>query len=92
MRKLNDMFHVDDQLRLVKTSNGEVVPEDEPLFVLRGRDSIAVDAIFLYLLRCKHRGVPKDRLDALKGVLREFLKYKMSHPEALKLPGITHGE
>lgn len=48
MRRVNEMFHVDDEGRLVKTSNNQPVPEDEPVFILRGRDNLSVPTLIHY--------------------------------------------
>lgn len=92
MRKLNDMYHISDTLQLVKTSNGQAVPEDEPLFVLRGRDVIAHLMIANYICLCSAHHVPEDRIEQLYGVLRDFITYHAKQPEAIKMPGVTHGK
>jgi hypothetical protein len=67
MRKLNEMFHIDGE-RLVKTSNNEPVPDDEPLFILRGRDVVALPGLLGYREECLEYGVPHARIAALDGV------------------------
>ena len=67
MRKLNGMFHIDGD-ELIKTSNGQPVPEDEPLFILRGRDLLAVTAIIAYREACAHIS-PPDRIEQLDPVI-----------------------
>jgi hypothetical protein len=87
MRKLNDMFHIEGE-RLVKTSNGQFVPEDEPLFILRGRDALAADAISHYIRNCTVAGTPPDRIQQLRAVLAKFDNYARNER---KIPGVTHG-
>lgn len=89
MRKLNDMFHIDGE-QLVKTSNGQPVPDDEPIFILRGRDSLASWTINKYIDACKDSGVPEDRLEALYQVLGKFSRFAIK--QSTKLPGVTHGK
>jgi hypothetical protein len=88
MRRLNEMFHIDGE-RLVKTSNGQPVPDDEPLFVLRARDHAAVPTLLAYIEECRRLGTPADRIDALVDVEREFFRYSVRG--AMKVPGSTHG-
>jgi hypothetical protein len=88
MRKLNDMFHIEGE-QLVKTSNGEPVPEDEPVFILRGRDMLAINAIVSYKWACEDCGVPTDRIAALREVEDRFREYRSRNKT--KLPGVTHG-
>ncbi len=85
MRAVNEMFHIDGE-RLVKTSNGQPIPDDEPVFILRGRDAVAADAIEYYSSLCHVAGTPQDRTDALDAVARRFRAYHIK-----KIPGSTHG-
>jgi hypothetical protein len=88
MRKLNDMFHIDGE-RLVKTSNGQPVPDDEPVFVLRARDQAAVPTLLAYIDECRKLGTPADRIEALVDVEREFFRFSIRG--TTKVPGTTHG-
>jgi hypothetical protein len=88
MRVLNEMYHIDDE-RLVKTSNGQPVPENEPLFILRGRDKVALSTISHYIGECKANGVPDDRIDSLIQLEKQFEDFADSH--RTKIPGSTHG-
>lgn len=90
MRKLNDMFHIDGE-RLIKTSNSQPVPEDEPLFILRGRDKLAIAVISLYREHCRDNGTPTDRLEELANVINKFEQFADERSDKLKLPGSTHG-
>jgi hypothetical protein len=91
MRTLNEMFSIDDEGYLVKTSNGERVPEDEPLFILRGRDFLAVQAIYHYLEEMIESGCDSERIAAVRKVAKQFVDFEVAHPERVKLPGSTHG-
>jgi hypothetical protein len=90
MRKINDMFHIDGE-RLVKNSNGHPVPEDEPIFILRGRDALAHDTILAYIHLCESADppVPSDRIQQLNKVANEFFRFPA---QRLKTPGSTHGK
>ena|SRR5437899_2797914 len=101
IRKINDMFHTDEEGYLVKSSNGERVPADEPVFILRARDVLAVDTLYFYTeLLIKQR--PKTlfhlaphsdmRIYELGQVVGDFLKFKREHPERMKVPGVTQGK
>jgi hypothetical protein len=89
MKKLNDMFHIEGE-QLIKTSNGEPVPEDEPVFVLRARDAAALPTLQDYVKHCIELGTPSDRFFDLGGVVAEFVKYARAHPT--KVPGSSHGK
>lgn len=90
MRKLNDMFHIDGD-RLIKTSNGEPVPEDEPLFIFRGRDELARRVIWEYLNMLRKEQCDRDRIIAVDQAMMRFCQFAMDHPERMKQPGITKG-
>lgn len=89
------MFHVDDEGYLVKTSNNERVPEDEPVFILRGRDVLAVASIHHYAgLLIGHNGAGDvgQRMFELGAVVHDFMRFKIQHPERMKVPGVTRGK
>ncbi len=88
MKKLNEMFHIEDD-QLIKSSNGEPVPIDEPLFILRARDCCAYGALKAYYKLCEEVGTPVDRLDAIFMLIGDFYKYRDTHKT--KVPGSTHG-
>lgn len=90
-RKLNSMFHIENN-RLIKTTNGQAVPEDEPLFILRGRDALAQCAIRSYIDDQIEAGIPEDRIVACRESLAEFEKFSLEHADRMKNPGITHGK
>lgn len=92
MRKLNEMFSVDDQGYLVKTSNGERVPDDEPIFILRARDSCAYAAIRVYVDEMYEAGAPLDRIKAVQEVSKKFEQFGVEHQDRVKIPGVTHGK
>lgn len=90
MKKINDMFHIDGE-QLIKTSNGQPIPDDEPIFILRGRDNLASATLAIYYTLCDASGdVPVDRLQQLDEVLTRFRNYRDTH--ATKIPGSTHGK
>lgn len=91
LRKINDMFHVDTEGYLVKSSNGERVPEDEPVFILRARDNCAGPAIGVYLEEMYDVGAPQDRIDQIKQVFDRFRAFGVENQQRMKIPGSTHG-
>lgn len=89
-RPVNEMFHIANG-RLVKTSNNQPIPNEEPVFILRGRDNLSAKTIAHYIVECVNGGnVPEDRLKDLFGVLRRFVNF--ANRFGTKTPGITHGK
>lgn len=91
MRRVNQMFHIEGE-RLVKTSNGQPVPEDEPLFIIRGRDAIAVAALFAYRDLALDNGCNDYLLGGVDQVITDFVAFAQAHPERMKQPGVTRGK
>lgn len=61
---------------------GEVIPADEPIFILRARDKLAALVISYYLKLCSKRKFVK----AIKERLHDFVNFAHSHPERMKDP------
>ena len=89
-RKLNEMFHIENN-RLVKTSNGEPVPDDEPVFVFRARDLQALGALNYYIVLCMNAHLDPDRISQVRKCRDRFQDFKAVHPDRMKNPGVTGG-
>jgi len=88
MRTIDGKYHIEND-QIIKTATGEVVPEEEPLFLLRARDPLAVSALLDYMDCCDARGCTRAQV-ALVGLRAEMFKlFRRTHPEAMKLPGST---
>lgn len=89
-RKIDGKFHVEGS-RIVKTPNGEVLPEDEPLFLFRARDYLAAAALTFYLEQGIKDGCTEYWEKGVRKELRRFLQFAKRHPERMKQPGVTRG-
>lgn len=69
-----------DQARILK----ECLNNDEPVFVLRGRDACAIPALNAYLLQCIKSGCSVEFLKDLKEIIDEFNIHH--HTEMTKIP------
>jgi hypothetical protein len=87
-RKIDGKFSTDGE-RIFNTVSGETVPDDEPLFLLRGRDENAVALLTSYLNICVKRGCNELHQAGIEQVFDKFLRFKNDHPERMKQPGIT---
>jgi hypothetical protein len=88
MRKLDGKFHIEGEA-IVKTSSGEVLPEDEPLFFLRGRDRLALAALTHYRVLCVLDGCNDYQLAGIDERIAAFEEYAALRPT--KQPGVTRG-
>lgn len=90
MRVIDQKFHIEND-QIIKTSSGEVVPEDEPLIIFRGRDYLALTMLRFYRELCVADGCNDYQLEKLDCVIAKFAQYTEEHPEMMKQPGMTHG-
>ena len=90
LRRIDPKFHIDEEGRIVKTSSGEVVPEDEPLHLFRGRDRLALATLNHYRYLCVLDGCNDYQLGLLDENIQRFADYA-SDPSRMKQPGVTKG-
>ncbi len=89
-----EVFEVGDgthECRIVKTSNGQAIPEDEPTFLFRARDYLAVRALEAYREACINDGCLPEHLSSLGEVISRFKRFAKEYPEKMKQPGVTRG-
>ncbi|QFU87896.1 hypothetical protein [Amycolatopsis sp. YIM 10] len=58
---------------------GSTIAADEPVFVLRGQDRLAPDAMRAYLELCKKAGVPQHHLDALEQSIVDMVRWQANN-------------
>jgi hypothetical protein len=68
---------------------GEIIPEDEPLFVLRGRDKLALKTLRYYFALCQAENCTFQHLNGLRDILRSFNEFVNQHADRMKEPGST---
>ena len=79
------------KLALVKISNGEAIPDDEPVHIFRARDLYAVSALRYYLELSRKWGCNDYHEDAVMAQIKRFEEWAKEHPDKMKQPGITRG-
>lgn len=90
MRILDDKFHIEND-QIVKTSSGEIVPIEEPLFLVRGRDYLAISVIEHYKRLCELDGCNDYQLSLFDPLISRFKAFSERFPKMMKQPGITRG-
>lgn len=70
--------------RLVNRASGKPIPEDEPVFILRGQDRLAEHAIESYCELCV--GSVPDTWKAVFARREEFTAFAGNHPGRMKWP------
>lgn len=56
VRQIDLKHHIDENGNIVKTSNGQIIPDNEPLILFRGRDYLALPLLIRYREMCEHDG------------------------------------
>lgn len=78
--------------KIVNSFNGNIIPEDEPLFLLRGRDRLALATLHEYQQLCIEDDCTKFHLDGVDQIIKAFQRFRYNFPERMKQPGCTEGK
>jgi hypothetical protein len=84
-------FHIENN-QLIKTSNGQPIPDDEPVVILRARDHLALHILRIYREVSIVDGVNDWFLNEQDKTIADFEQFTKEHPERMKQPGITMGK
>ncbi len=93
-RDIDKKYHavvIDGSPEIVKKTTAEPIPLDEPLFLIRARDQLAVKALMSYLRLCEVDGCTDYQLSAMREIINEFIDWQARNKSKLKQPGITKG-
>ena len=74
-----------------KEGQVDVLPFDEPLFLVRSRDAMALPTLLDYRERCALHSCPEEHIEGVSRMIEIFNQFKQLHPERMKIPGITVG-
>ena len=66
---------------IVNRASGEAIPHDEPVFIFRARDKLAVRALLDYAARCTG-----EHYAAVRKRVKHFRAFTSRHPERMKTP------
>lgn len=76
--------------QIVKASSGEIVPDDEPLMLMRARDRLVLPTLQHYRNLCVVDGCNEYQLALVDELIARFAEYS-SDPSRMKQPGVTRG-
>ena len=88
---MDNKFEIRDN-KLVNRSSGEVIPDDEPTFILRARDILALGVLNYYQVRSDRDGCTQYHMQLVEDVIKRFTDFRNNHPERMKQPGSTRGQ
>jgi hypothetical protein len=104
-RRLTSRFHIsvlqDEEgnlkIEVIKTTNGQPIPEEEPLVLFRGRDQLAAPALLCYQALIKVATYPdplakEEHILSNKLSIAMFEEFSRNYPDRMKLPNITRGK
>jgi hypothetical protein len=90
MRRLDGKFSIDGD-EIIKTSNGEKIPHDEPTFLIRGRDWLALKGLRAYRQISIQDQCNDFHIGGIDDAIEAFEEFARAYPERMKQPGITRG-
>lgn len=76
-------YGINENGQLFNRKTGNVIPDDEPVFILRARDIHAADTLRNYYAACEiegHRKVVYERIV-------DFNRFAIEHPDRMREPG-----
>jgi len=72
---------------IVSERTGQPIPDDEPIFILRGRDQAAKATLETYLELCEDAHTSLEHREGVVDAIRRFLKFDQENYTAMKKPG-----
>lgn len=72
----------DSKFGRVTTEFGDI-PEDEPVFLIRAKDMLAVEALWAYRGLSRAGGCNSEHLSALEHTIATFEEWQVSNPTKL---------
>jgi hypothetical protein len=93
-KAIDPKFHIEDEdsvISIVKTSNGEPIPDDEPKMLFRARDRHALETLRYYRAICADDDCTDFQMAGIENRMAAFEQFRREHFERMKQPGITRG-
>lgn len=91
MRTVDGKYFLEGD-KIIKGTNGQEIPRDEPLFLLRARDHLAVALLWEYRRLATSDGCTQYHIDGIDTCIEKFAQFALNFPERMKQPGITLGK
>ena len=89
MRRIDEKHHIEGE-QIIKTTNGQAIPESEPTILFRGRDKLALPMLRYYRQMCADDGCTDFQLESMDKMIAAFVRFAEESP-TMKQPGITRG-
>lgn len=62
------------------------IPDDEPVFIVRGKDLLAADIVSTWMMAAARVGVSTTKLQAVEQVYRDIQDFQRCHADRCKIP------
>jgi hypothetical protein len=62
------------------------IPDDEPVFVIRGKDLLAIKVVRKWIAEAFKAGVNLEKMEAVQLHLQAIIDFQRDHPERCKIP------
>jgi hypothetical protein len=62
------------------------IPDDEPVFVIRGKDLLAIETVERWIDLAKEAGVNDEKMAAVGQHYIAIFNFQTEHPERCKIP------
>ena len=62
------------------------IPDDEPVFIIRGKDLLAVPTVLRWIELARKREVNTEKMEAVDRHLQAIIDFQCDHPERCKIP------
>lgn len=85
------VFPVDTPF-ILKSTNDQPIPDNEPRILFRGRDQLALPMLYYYRDLCIMDGATKFQLASIDKMIKEFVDFEKENKSKMKQPGITGGK
>ncbi len=67
--------------------NANIIPDDEPVFLIRGQDIVAPFALQKYALLAEEAGAPGDVVDGCREQAEAMIHWQKMHPSRTHVAG-----
>lgn len=76
-------YDVTNDGHIINRKTGRIIPDDEPIFILRARDKHAIKVMGNYADLCSVKG----HIDVVNSRIQDFKNFADANPERMREPG-----
>jgi hypothetical protein len=88
--QIDEKHHI--EVKIIKTTNDQPIPDNEPTILFRGRDKLALPMLRYYKELCEKDGATAYQLHSMDVMINKFIDFEREHGDKMKQPGVTLGK